>query len=145
MGWIGLTARFYSLQNDRKYGGGDRLSSCVASHGPVTKATGNRLTSGSQYEASHPLCDSPNAPRCFTLGASNICFVGENPTRVVPALQRCLWSYDNVTTVMFDMSTPPPPTAVGAICRATLAALQSPAVSLTALDDPRADLPRNLL
>ena len=45
-----------------------------------------RLTSGSQWDAAHPSCDSPNTSRRFALGASNVCLVGENLTCSVPAL-----------------------------------------------------------
>ena len=36
--------------------------------------------------SSRPSCDSPNTSRRFALGASDVCLVGENPTRSVPAL-----------------------------------------------------------
>ena len=45
-----------------------------------------RLTSGSQWDAENPSCDSPNASRRFALGPSNLCLVGEHPTCSVPAL-----------------------------------------------------------
>ena len=48
-----------------------------------------RLTSGSLFlvgDAAHPSCDSPNTSRRFALGASDVCLVGENPARPVPAL-----------------------------------------------------------
>ena len=45
-----------------------------------------RLTSDSWKDTVHPSCDSPNPSRRFTLGARDVCLVGENPTCSVPAL-----------------------------------------------------------
>ena len=40
--------------------------------------------------------DSPNTSRCFALGASNVCLVGQNPTCAVLASygREGLWSYE---------------------------------------------------
>ena len=45
-----------------------------------TKGAEVRLTSSSWKDAVHPSCDSPNTSRRFSLGASNVCLVGDNPT-----------------------------------------------------------------
>ena len=45
-----------------------------------------RLTSGSWFDAAHPLRDSPSTSWRFALGASNACLVGENLTCSVPVL-----------------------------------------------------------
>ena len=42
-------------------------------------------SSGSRKDAVHPSRGSPNTSWRFTLGASNVCLVGENPTCSVPA------------------------------------------------------------
>ena len=52
---------------------------------PPTPLADVRFTSGSWKNAIHPSCDSPNTPRRFALGASDVCLVGENPTCSVPA------------------------------------------------------------
>ena len=66
-------------------------------------------TNSSQYDAAHPLCDSPNTLRRFALGASNICLIGEGPTCSVPALlDERVYEYGHTITAVYDMSAPRP-------------------------------------
>ena len=71
-----------------------------------------RLASGScsRMQLNPPHATSPNTSRRFALGASNICLVDENTTCSVPTLQGCggLELHGFKTTVMHDMSLPPP-------------------------------------
>ena len=64
------------------------MDSFVASH-PFCKKTmpRKRVSVGCTTAVARLSWDSPNTPQRFVLGASNVCLVGENPTRSALALE----------------------------------------------------------
>ena len=71
--------------HNRKQSNSLALSFISKKGGARCRSPVSRLTSEFLKNAVHPSRDSPNTPRCFALGACNVCLVGEKPTSSVPA------------------------------------------------------------